>query len=170
MEVKFSDEDVVELKAKAQEFVKADKFSAFMKWMDEAVESDEPALLSSNPPNHVYDLEDGTMDLAVGGRLVALKRQQCQHQEKTIFSFKILKEGSFREVLASLRDMQNLEAKQEAAMAFYVRALGEYVSSSLQWQELSRRFGRNMPEKVDNPFYREICEIILNRFQGRGWI
>lgn len=165
----FGDEELAVFRVKANEFVASPTFNSFVSWMDEAVEQNRSAMLSENPANHVYDLPDGTMDLAVGARHVELKTQQHQAQAEGLFAFTVLKVGSFTEVLGFLGNMTG-EAQLEAAMAFYVASQREFLSSSEQWHQLARTLGWNMPERLDNPFYRAVCRAILSVFQERGWI
>ncbi len=168
-DVVFSGEVLVFLKLKANDFVESPKFASFVSWMDEAIKKNEPAILSENPPNHSFDLADGTMDLAVGDRQVGLKRQQHRDLAEGLFAFTIEKAGSFTEVLAFVGQMRG-EAQLEAAMAFYVASQHEFLSSSQQWCELAKKFGWNMPELLENPFYKGVCEQILKVFRERGWI
>jgi hypothetical protein len=167
--VVFGIEEVAVFQEQAIEFLGSPTFTSFMSWMDEAVKENESALLSENPANHVYDLPDGTMDLAVGDRHVDLKRQQQRAQAGGLFAFPVVKAGSFTEVLSFLGDMTG-EAQLEAAMAFYVASTREFLSSCKQWHYLAQKFGWNMPRNLDNPFYREVCKAILRVFQERGWI
>jgi hypothetical protein len=80
-----------------------------------------------------------------------------------------VKEGPVTEVLAFIATMQG-DAQLEAVMAFYVRATGQYVSSTEQWRRLCERFGWGLSSDIHNPFYRRVSEGILQKFRERGWI
>lgn len=166
---KINNEDVADFISEAEDFVTSAEFDCFVQWMNKVVEKNELSLLSTNPPNHIYDLEDGTMDIQLGPENVDRKRAQQQAQAKTPFLFAIIKEGTVTEVLAFVASMQG-DAQLEAVMAFYVRATGQYVSSTEQWRRLCERFGWGLSSDINNPFYRRIGEGILQKFRERGWI
>jgi hypothetical protein len=151
---------------------KAREFSRFESWMEARLEKNSPAVLAPNPPNHVYDVEDGTLDLVVGKREVARK---ASHQKRIAPAY-ALKEGPFREVLASIATLAR-EEQLEAAMAFLVEYRKAFLDNAPEYKQFEKTLGRElrtatgrMVEGLDNPFYRGVCEAALRLFKENGWV
>ncbi len=152
---------------KVKEFLQTENWKKFRCWMEEQVEKDQPTLLHTNPPNKIYDLEDGTFNLVLTEKLVALSKEQCSAQAAGLWAFKIDSEGSFREVLSIVGNKKGND-RLEASMAFYNEGVDGFLSNSKIWQSLAQTYGTM--ETVENPFYRGVCLEILNFFQEKGWI
>jgi len=155
------------------ESFKAREFPAFVAWMETRLHTNSPAVLAPNPANHIYDTEDGTLDLAVGKHDVARK---ISHQKKMAPAY-ILKQGSFREVLESVSKLPR-EQQREAAMAFlFAHKKGDLLDNAPEYKQFEKTLtpglrtatGR-MVEGLDNPFYRGVCEAVLDLFKENGWI
>jgi hypothetical protein len=152
---------------------KAREFSRFESWMDAQIKKNSPAVLVPNPPNHIYDVEDGTLDLVVGKRDAARK---ASHQKRIEPAY-VLKQGPFREVLASVATLSRQE-QLEAAMAFLVEhRKGSLLDNAPEYKQFERILGRElrtpagrMVEGLDNPFYRGVCEAALRLFKENGWV
>jgi hypothetical protein len=147
----------------------ARELPGFMKWMCELVEVNPPALLANNPPNHVYDVEDGSLDLSVSEVDVERKLSHHEALSGTIFAYKIRKQGKFRKVLRGISGMKE-EDRLEAAMAFYVEWNdGSYLSNSAEYRSIDQLLDSSL-DGLDHPFYKAVCETILEGFREQGWI
>lgn len=152
---------------------KAREFPAFADWMEKRLQKNSDAVLAPNPSNHVYDVEDPTIDLTVGKRNAARK---IEHQKKMTPAH-ILKQGSFREVLESVSRLPH-EQQLEAAMAYLVeQRKGSLLDNAPEYKQFAKKLGREyqtdtgrMKEGLENPFYRGVCEAVLDLFKENGWI
>lgn len=155
------------------ESFKAREFPAFVAWMETRLHKNSPAALAPNPANHIYDTEDGTLDLAVGKHAAARK---VSHQKKMAPAY-ILKQGSFREVLESVSKLPR-EQQLEAAMAFLVEhKKGDLLDNAPEYKQFQKARGQGlrttagrMVKGLDNPFYRGVCEAVLDLFKKNGWV
>lgn len=140
----------------------------FVAWMKEQWEANPPAILATNPPNHSYDIEDGTHDVSIGEKAVAQKRKHHQDLSGGIFAYRIRCDDDLRTVLRSLEKLSS-DDKQEAAMAFLIEYRnGSYVENEKEWREVGAIVGNK--DCLDNPFYKGVCEAILEVFRKEGWI
>lgn len=148
------------------------EFPNFADWMEKRIQRNEPAVLAPNPSNHTYDVEDTTLDLVVGKRDTARK---IAHQKKMTPAY-ILKQGSFREVLESATRLPR-EQQLETAMAFLVEhRKGSLLDNAPEYKQCAKKLGREyqtstgrMVEGLENPFYRGVCEAVLELFTEKGW-
>lgn len=155
------------------ESFKAREFPSFEDWMEKRLQKNNPAVLAPNPSNHTYDVEETTIDLTVGKRDSARK---IEHQRKTMPAF-IIEEGTFRQVLGSVSKLPP-EQRLEAAMAFLVeQRKGSLLDNAPEYKRFDKTLGREfrtgtgrMAEGLDNPFYRAVCEAVLNLFEEKGWV
>ena len=144
------------------------EFPSFMRWMRERWEENPRTLLSMNPPNHAHDVEDGSMDIAL--------REECElklkHQQSvagTLFSFKVRKEGRFQKVIRSLSSLP-MDEQLEAVMALFVEfRSGDFICNTAEFRYIEENLGASF-EGLDNPFYRAVCEAILEGFVESGWM
>lgn len=145
------------------------EFSAFVIWMRDQWEENPPALLAVNPPNHSYDVEDGTHDLSIGHTSVVRKRKHHEALQGGIFEYQIRCDGSFREILRVLTSMP-VNVQQEAAMAFFLEyQQGNYLCNTPEWREVARIL-EDKSENLANPFYKGVCVAILEMFREEGWM
>ena len=136
-------------------------------WLKKLWEENPPAVLAVNPPNHSYDVEDGTHDLSLGEKAVKQKRQHHQDLSGSIFEYRIVFDGSFRILLGALKGMSE-EVQQEAAMAFFLEyRQGNYLCNTPEWREVARIL-ENKSDNLDNPFYKGVCVAILEMFRAEG--
>ncbi len=155
------------------ESFKAREFPAFEDWMKKRLQKNSPAVLAPNPANHKFDVEDGTIDLAVGKREAARK---IEHQKKMTPAY-VLKQGSFRQVLESVSRLPR-EQQLEAAMAFVVeQRKGSLLDNAPEFKQFEKTLRQDhrtatgrMVEGLENPFYRGVCEEVLNLFKENGWV
>ena len=141
----------------------------FVEWMRLQWELNAPALLCSNPPNHVYDVEDGTVDLSIGEVDVAGKREHYDYCKGGIYAFAIKAEGKLRKVVRAIPTFSS-EQQLEAAMAFLLEhRKGSYVCNTVEWREVAAIVGHST-EGLDGPFYRGVCETVLEVFRKERWI
>jgi hypothetical protein len=155
------------------ESFKAREFPAFTDWMKERLQKNSDAVLAPNPSNHIYDVEDPTIDLTVGKRNAARK---IEHQKKMTPAY-ILKQGSFREVLESVSRLPH-EQQLEAAMAYLVeQRKGSLLDNAPEYKQFEKKLGQEyqtntgrMKEGLENPFYLGVCEAILDLFKENGWV
>lgn len=136
------------------------EISRFVTWAKESWQENAPAVLSVNPPNHVYDVEDGSIDLTLGSEQVQRKLDHHKEMVATIFSYKLLKVGSFREVTEYLLRSLTGDEQLEGAMAFYLDSNnGSYLCNCGEWRSLSQNF--DMAEGLENGFYKGVAEMLL---------
>jgi hypothetical protein len=155
------------------ESFKAREFPAFVAWMETRLHKNSPAVLAPNPANHIFDSEESSLDLAVGKRASA---RRIQHQ-KNIPPAYVIKQGSFREVLESVSKLPR-EQQLEAAMAFLVEhKKGDLLDNAPEYKQFQKTLGQGlrtaagrMVEGLDNPFYRGVCESVLDLFKDNGWV
>jgi hypothetical protein len=144
------------------------EFPGFVAWLKEQWEANAPALLADNPPNHSYDVADGTMDLSIGQTSVKQKRAHHKHLKRGIFAYQIRCDDDFRTVVRSVPELSE-DAQQEAAMAFLLEyRKGSYLCNTQEWRDIEVIVGKS--EGLDNPFYKDVCQATLKVFQGQGWI
>jgi len=157
------------------ESFKAREFPSFADWMEKRLQKNNPAVLAPNPSNHTYDIEETSIDLAVGKRDVA---RRIEHQRKITPAF-IHKTGTFREVLQSVASSDfSKRERREAAMAFLVEhRKGCLIDNSPEYKKFEKTRGHEfrtptgrMAEGLENPFYRAVCEAVLNLFEEKGWV
>jgi hypothetical protein len=141
-----------------------------MKWMREQWIENPIAILSTNPPNHESDVEDESMDIALGKEAVSFKRKHHQALEGSLFSYTIRQEGRFQKVVRSFSKLSHKE-QLESAMALFVEASDGYlVCNAPEFKDVEELVGRRSAEGLDNPFYRAVCEAILEGFVESGWM
>lgn len=141
----------------------------FVEWARRIAAENPPAVLAEEPPNHVYDVADGSMDFTVGREAVERKLDHHRQLATTIFNFKILKIGNVQDVFEFLSTLE-ASAALEAAMAVYVEhASGSYVSNSPEYQRLEKAYGP-FKDNLENPFYKGVCEAIIEKLQEGGLI
>jgi hypothetical protein len=137
-------------------------------WLKEQWEANPPALLADNPPNHVYDVEDGTKDLSIGQTSVEQKRAHHESLSKGIFAYEIVCDGDLRTVVRLVPKLKE-DPQQEAAMAFLLEyRKGSYICNTAEWRDCAVIVGKL--EGLENPFYKGVCEAILEVFRKEGWI
>jgi hypothetical protein len=155
------------VEAKVKEFTSRE-FPEFEKWLQAQWRANPSALLCSNPPNKVYDVEDGTLDLSIGEVAVARKRELFDHCTGGIYAFAIKAEGKLREVVRAIPEL-GADDQLEAAMAFLLEYRnGSYVCNDPLWLEVAK-IGVHS-DNLENPFYKGICEAVLEVFRKEGWI
>jgi hypothetical protein len=154
----------------AEDFLSSNDFQQIISVVEGLRQKNQQALLATNPPNHEHDLEDGTMNLQIGEDNVAVTKKRYESLAETPFPFTIVKEGSIQEVLAFVGALEG-NKQLEAAMAFYVSATnGRFLSSTDQWRKLVQTHGGQFFATIESPFYRRVCEGILDAFRERGWM
>jgi len=165
---KLTKKAVKTVKAKVAEFTNRE-FPGFVVWLKEQWKANPSALLAANPANHVHDVEDGSLDLSLGGEAVRLKRSHHRHcQKDPRFAYKIEAAGKLRKVVRAIPKL-SADDQLEAAMAFLLEYRnGSYVCNDPLWWEVAKIVGQL--DNLDNPFYRGICEAVLVVFRKEGWI
>jgi|688.fasta_scaffold898976_1 hypothetical protein len=144
------------------------EFPEFEVWLTEQWNTNPPAILADNPPNHISDVEDGTIDLSVGRPSVTQKREHHKHLKGGIFAYRIRCDDDFRAVVRFIPKMSE-DAQQEAAMAFLLEfRKGSYLCNTQEWREVAAVVGNK--DNLDNPFYKAVCQAILEVFRKEGWI
>lgn len=144
------------------------EFPGFVSWLKEQWEANPPALLADNPPNHSYDIEDGTLDLSIGQKAVDLKRKHHEDLSGGIFAYKIRSDADFQSVVRFIPTLSN-DAQQEAAMAVLLEyRKGSYLCNTTEWRDAAVIVGT--ADNLDNPFYASVCRAILEVFREQGWI
>jgi hypothetical protein len=144
------------------------EFPGFVAWLKEQWEANPPALLADNPPNHSYDVEDGTLDLSIGNKSVQQKRKHHEDLSGGIFAYRIRNDSDFRTVVRFLPTLSE-DAQQEAAMAFLLEyRKGSYLCNTTEWRDAAVILGK--ADNLDNPFYQAVCQAILGVFREESWI
>ena len=149
-----------------------------MAWLQDAVADNGRACLCDCLPERDATLFDvPTMELVLGTR-------ECAQRLKINPSL-IRFRGTLRAVLSCCSSLEE-DSKLEAAMAVFRRSERGYpVQESSEWRSLLDRFKpgpRPTPEQerlyldfsldrnVLNPFYRGICEFILEKLKDAGLV
>lgn len=144
------------------------EFPEFVTWLKKQWEANPPALLADNPPNHSYDVEDGTLDLSIGRDAVERKRKHHEDLSKGIFAYRIRSDSDFRTVVRLLPTLPQ-DAQQETAMAFLLEfRKGSYLCNTAEFRDAAVIVGQK--DNLDNHFYLGVCQAILEVFREQGWI
>lgn len=157
------------VQAKVKKFTSRE-FPEFEKWLQAQWRANPSALLCSNPPNKVYDVEDGTLDLSIGGEAVRQKRSHLRYvkKEDSRFAYKIEAAGKLRRVVRAIPKL-SADDQLEAAMAFLLKYRdGYFLCNDPLWRDVAKIVGEL--DNLENPFYKGICEAILEVFRKEGWI
>ena len=167
MKTKLSEAATMDVKGIVEMYT-AREFPGLVSWLKEQWEANPPALLADNPPNHSYDIEDGTLDLSIGKDAVKQKRQHHQALSGSIFAYQIRSDADFRTVVGFVPKLSS-DAQQEAAMAFLLEyRQGSYLCNTREYRDAELIVGKK--ENLDNMFYSNVCQAILEVFREQGWI
>jgi hypothetical protein len=144
----------------------------FVEWMRAQWRANPSALLAANPANHMHDFLDGSLDLSIGAKAVRQKRSHHHHCEKyPRFAYNIEAAGKLRKVVRAIPE-RSADDQLEAAMAFLLEYRdGSFLCNDPLWPDVARIVGNlgNL-DNLDNPFYKGVCEAILEVFRKEGWI
>ena len=175
MKTPYSDADRITIQRAVADFSMRE-LPKLMHWLDGAVTENGRACLCDCPPDKDSTLFDiRPMELVLGARECANKLRL--HRSSVRFR------GTLRTVLSCCSSL-NEDEKLEAAMAVFLRSEQGYpVPESIEWRSLLERFKpgpQSTPEQkrlysdfsldknVENPFYRGVCEFILEKLKDAG--
>lgn len=177
METPYSEGDRIAMQRAVGEFLMRE-LPSLMNWLEGALATNDRACLCDCLPERDATLFDiPAMELVLGARDCALKLK---------FNHSLIRfRGNLRTVLSCCSNLSPDE-KLEAAMAIFRRSERGYpIHESIEWRSLLERFKPgsrptaeqerlhsdfSLDRNIQNPFYRGICEFILEKLKNEGLI
>jgi hypothetical protein len=155
------------IKSKVASFC-ARELLQFRVWIDQTVRSNPLCYIIRNPPNHSYDLVDGSFSVNIVSRYEDIKelKQREKAAKNNWWSFEVVYTGRFLDIFAFVQSESPEDRRQ------LVLALLRQYNSGLLWncaEVFALRQTLPMADE-DNPFYDGVAEVILNQLHQKELI
>ena len=155
------------IKSKVASFC-ARELLQFRVWIDDTAKSNPLCYIIRNPPNHSYDLADGSFSITLVTQYQEIK--ELKQREKAArnhwWSFEVVYTGRFIDIFTFVQ-FESPEDRRQLVLAL----LRQY-NSGLLWncaEVVSLRQKLQMTDE-DNPFYDGVADVILYQLQQKELI